>query len=136
MLKTVSAQSRADRQNEGARGPECLHAQSSSHPVLQAALPRCRRLHELVTGLTHAGVVVADFNKRFMDSTYHSQLDTNSSVEAVTSAALVAARALHDLASGEGATKELKASSVLGIAHFTSPLLHCALYRTFSCLMR
>ena len=104
--------------------------------MLQAALPICRRLHELVTGFTHAGVVVADFNKRFLDSTYYSQLDTNSSVEAMTSAALVAARALHDLASGQGSTEELKASSVLVIAHLTSFHLHHALDRTFNCLMR
>lgn len=81
--------------------------------MLQAALPRCRRLHELVTKFTYTGVVVADFNKRFLNSTYHSQLDTNSSVEAMTSAALVAARALHDLASGQGSTQELKANTLI-----------------------
>ena len=104
--------------------------------MLQAALPRCRRLPELVTGFTHAGVVVAEFNKRFLDSTYHSELDTNSSVESMTSAALVAARALHNLASGQGSTQELKASSVLVIAHFTSFLLHHALHRTLNYFMR
>ena len=113
-----------------------LHAETSSHSELQAALPRCCKLHDVLIGLTCAGVVVADFNERFLDSTYHSQRDTNSSVEAVTSAALVAARALHDLASGEGFTEELKASAVFVIAHFTNAPLHDALYCTCRCFMR
>ena len=103
--------------------PDCLRAQSSSHPELQAALSRYCRKHDMATGLTCAGVVVADFNKRFLGRTYHSQLDSNTSVEAMTSAALVAARALHDLASGQVSTEELKASTLFLTAHFTSHLL-------------
>jgi len=55
-----------------------------------------------------AGVVLADFNKHFLDSSYQSQQDVNISVESVTSAALVAARALHEIASNGKSTPELK----------------------------
>ena len=57
-----------------------------------------------------AGLVLADFNKHFLGSTYQSQYDTNISAQAVTSAALVAARALHEIASGGRGASELKAS--------------------------
>jgi hypothetical protein len=53
-----------------------------------------------------SGVVLTDFEKHFLGGTYQGQQDVNISVEAVTSAALVAARALHQIASGgEGATE-------------------------------
>ncbi len=57
-----------------------------------------------------AGLVLADFNKHFLGSMYQSQHDTNISAQAVTSAALVAARALHEIASGGSKASELKAS--------------------------
>ena len=122
---------------------ECLNAESSLCPELQArvsSLQPCQGAAngmppgDLAIGSPSAGVVVADFNKHFLDSTYHSQLDTNSSVDAVMSAALIAARALHDLASGPGSTKELKASVLFVIARFTNRLLHHILCCTFICL--
>lgn len=47
-----------------------------------------------------AGAVLADFDSRFINPYYQSHLDTNVSSDALTSAAIVAARALHDLAYG------------------------------------
>ena len=64
----------------------------------------------------HAGLVLADFNKHFLGSTYQSQQDRSISADAVTSAALVAARALHEIASGGKGASELKASMVVPLA--------------------
>ena len=58
----------------------------------------------------HAGLVLADFNKHFLGSTFQSEQDTNISADAVTSAALVTARALHEIASGGREASQLKAS--------------------------
>ena len=66
-----------------------------------------------------AGVVLADFNKYFLDSSYQSQQDVNISVESVTSAALVAARALHKIASDGKGAPELK---VIIVASLYMPL--------------
>jgi hypothetical protein len=45
-----------------------------------------------------AGLVMADFDSSFRNAFFQGRLDANLSVEAVTSAAIVAARALHALA--------------------------------------
>ena len=108
---------------------------------LVPSLQRCRGaansmpLADLTVGCPSVGAVVTDFNKHFFDTTFHSQLDTNSSVEAVTSAALIAARALHDLASGTGVTKELKASTLYVVAHCTDCVVITCLCCTVVCLM-
>ena len=62
----------------------------------------------MLVQLHYPSGLLADFNKHFLDSSYQSQQDVNISVESVTSAALVAARALHEIAlDGKGAP-ELK----------------------------
>ena len=62
-----------------------------------------------------SGVVLADFNKHFLDGTYQSQQDVNISVEAVTSAALVTARALHKIASGSKGPTEIEVCSMMAM---------------------
>lgn len=74
----------------------------------------------------HAGLVLADFNKHFLGSTFQSEQDTHISADAVTSAALVAARALHEIASGGRGASELKASPTMQLIlcecmHRTAP---------------
>ena len=55
-----------------------------------------------------AGVVLEEFNTHFINPYYQSRLDANVSIEAVTSAAIVAARALHETAYGGSEVPPLK----------------------------
>lgn len=80
-----------------------------------------RRLQGVCTA-THqrvflcVGVVLADFDRHFMGATYQSERDANISMEVLTSAALVAARALHEIASGGKGAPQLKVCC-RGIGH-------------------
>lgn len=55
-----------------------------------------------------AGVVLEEFNTHFINPFYQSRLDVNISIEAVTSAAIVLARALHETAYGGSEVPLLK----------------------------
>ena len=55
-----------------------------------------------------AGVVLEEFDTHFINPFYHSRLDANISIEAVTSAAIVLARALHETAYGGSEVPFLK----------------------------
>lgn len=62
-----------------------------------------------------SGVVLGDFNTHFINPFYQSHLDANVSIDAVTSAAVVAARALHETAFGGSEVPPLK-------VHISMPL--------------
>ncbi|CAL5224917.1 g7683 [Coccomyxa viridis] len=79
-----------------------------------------------------SGLVLTDFNKHFLGSTYQGQHDTNISAQAVTSAALVAARALHEIASGGRGASELKVRSEAVRATVES-LMDCLLKSGLTC---
>lgn len=55
-----------------------------------------------------SGVVLEEFNTHFISPFFQSRLDANISAEAVTSAAIVAARALHETAYGTSEVPPLK----------------------------
>jgi nicastrin len=55
-----------------------------------------------------SGVVLEEFNTHFINPFFQSRLDANISAEAVTSAAIVAARALHETAYGTSEVPPLK----------------------------
>ena len=73
-----------------------------------------------------AGLVMADFDTAFRTPFYQGRLDANVSVEAVTSAALVAARALHALA--WGTSQGLPPLSVRGPSLSAAALRGCMLW--------
>jgi nicastrin len=60
-----------------------------------------------------AGAVLEDFDARFSGGHYQSRLDADISTEALTSAALVAARALHEVALGNKDVPPLKVRDAL-----------------------
>ncbi|CAL8470795.1 g10337 [Coccomyxa elongata] len=75
-----------------------------------------------------AGVVLEEFNTHFINPFYHSRLDINISIEAVTSAAIVLARALHETAYGGSEVPLLKVTRTA--VHATvAALVECLLMR-------
>lgn len=60
-----------------------------------------------------AGVVLGDFNTHFTNPFYQHRLDANISINAVTAAAIVSARALHDVAYGSLPVPQLKVCFLL-----------------------
>ncbi len=71
-----------------------------------------------------AGVVLEEFNTHFINPFYHSRLDVNISIEAVTSAAIVLARALHETAYGGSEVPLLKVH-MLGSQNCCTNMLPC-----------
>lgn len=71
-----------------------VHSASSANP----GIPPSSLMAFLHVKPALAGLVMADFDGSFRNAFYQGRLDANLSIEAVTSAAIVAARALHALA--------------------------------------
>lgn len=97
-----------------------MHSASSANP----GIPPSSLMAFLRAKPSIAGIVMADFDAHFRTPFFQSRLDANISVEAVTSAALVAARALHALAWGTShGLPPLPVGDPLVFA--MSPLLEC-----------